>query len=302
MQSATVFNIQKFSLNDGPGIRTVVFFKGCPLHCFWCSNPESQRKEVQLEWKASACIACGRCVAGCPEAGVSLKTGKRHVNIKRVDGTSDVAQQLVENCPARALTLVGERKTSEEVLKLCLQDKPFYEDSGGGVTLSGGEAMLWPEFVLELLAKLHADDIDCCIETEAFVAPHIFAEIANHLDHLLIDFKHADPTLHQQGTGVSNELPLANIRWAVEAGKDVLVRTPVIPQFNCKLEHAEHMAQTLAALGVERVQLLPFHNFGEQKYELLERDYQLAGHKNLSAEDLAAYAQAYERWGVHAFF
>lgn len=301
MQSATVFNIQKFSLNDGPGIRTVVFLKGCPLRCFWCSNPESQMRRPQLEWKADACIECGACIAACPQAGVSTTAGKRHVNINTVDGSSELAKQMVDACPGRALSLVGKTQTTEEVLKVCLQDKPFYEDSGGGVTLSGGEAMLWPEFDIELLSLLHAEGVDTCIETEAYVSNNVFAAVAEHLDHLLIDFKHGDPQAHKRGTGETNELPLENIRWAQEAGKDVLIRTPVIPRFNDSVEDAKCMAETLAELGIERVQLLPFHNFGESKYALLERNYQLSGEKNLSSDDLCAYAQAYERAGIHAF-
>ncbi|WP_077597440.1 glycyl-radical enzyme activating protein [Olsenella urininfantis] len=302
MQSATIFNIQKFSLNDGPGIRTVVFLKGCPLRCFWCSNPESQRREPELEWKASSCVGCGRCLELCPETGAVEIAGKRHVDVRRLSGSSAQARRAVEECPTRALSLVGETKTVEEVLEVCLQDKPFYEDSGGGVTLSGGEALLWPEFDLELLARLREEGVDSCMETEGFVAEGTFVAVAERLDHLLIDMKHWSAAVHREGTGGTNELPLANTRHAVEMGKDVLVRTPVIPGFNDGVDDARRMAQLLLGLGLDRVQLLPFHNFGESKYQLLGRDYPLAGRKGLSAEGLADFARAYEAEGVHAFF
>ncbi|WP_028263713.1 glycyl-radical enzyme activating protein [Atopobium fossor] len=302
MQTATIFNIQKFSLNDGPGIRTVVFFKGCPLRCFWCSNPESQSRLPQLEWNEKNCIACGLCIQHLPHAGISTTAGKTHVNIVNVRGDSPEAQAAIKACPGKALTCAGKTYTTDEVLELCLQDELFYQDSGGGVTLSGGEAMTWPDFCIELLEKLHSHGIDTCIETEAFVSQETFASIARHLDHMLIDLKHWDSTKHALGTGGGNELVLSNIKTAIDMGVGVLVRTPVIPGFNDSLEDARGMASALNKLGAKRVQLLPFHNFGENKYALLEKDYALAGVPNMHAEDLAAYAQQYSDLGVEAFF
>ncbi|WP_058270677.1 glycyl-radical enzyme activating protein [Olsenella massiliensis] len=302
MQHATVFNMQKFSLNDGPGIRTVVFLKGCPLRCFWCSNPESQRREPQLEWKEGACIGCGHCIELLPHAGTSVVGGKAHVDVRHADATTPAAEKAVEECPGKALSIAGETKTVDEVLEFCLQDKPFYEESGGGVTLSGGEAMLWPEFDIELLSRLHEEGVDTCIETEAYVPTETFVAVAEHLDHMLIDMKHGDDAAHRRGTGGGIGLIHANIRAAVEMGKDVLVRTPVIPGFNDRTEDARLMARTLRELGLSRVQLLPFHNYGENKYRLLERDYPLHGVTALKPEDLSDYAAAYRDEGVEAFF
>lgn len=302
MQTATIFNIQKFSLNDGPGIRTVVFFKGCPLRCFWCANPESQKRLPQLEWNEKNCTACGTCISLIPDAGISTTAGKAHVNTANVRGDSPEAQAAIKACPGRALTCTGKTYTTDEVLEVCLQDKLFYEDSGGGVTLSGGEAMTWPDFCIELLEKLHAHTIDTCIETEAYVLPETFVAIAQHLDHMLIDLKHWDSSKHLLGTGGGNELVLSNIKTAIDMGIDVLVRTPVIPGFNDSLSDARGMAACLTQLGAERVQLLPFHNFGENKYALLEKDYKLNGIPNMHAEDLSEYAQQYKDLGVEAFF
>ena len=302
MQTATVFNIQKFSLNDGPGIRTVVFLKGCPLRCAWCANPESQRRQPQLEWKESACVGCGACLAAAPDAAAVEYAGKRHVDVRSLRGDSDQARAAVHACPTRALTCTGETKTVEEVLKVCLQDKPFYEDSGGGVTLSGGEALTWPDFCAELLTRLHEEGIDTCIETEAHVAPEVFQRVAPMLDHLLMDLKHVDPIRLREHTGVDDHLMLANLRWAIERGMDVLPRTPVIPGFNDAPEDARTMAAWLREAGARRVQLLPFHNFGESKYTLLDMPYTLRGVKNLHPEDLEDYRQIYLSEGVEAFF
>jgi len=302
VQTATVFNIQKFSLDDGPGIRTVVFLKGCLLRCVWCSNPESQRRDPQVEWKESACIGCGACCAAAPSAGAVERAGKRHVDIRNLGFSSPEAEAAIAACPRRAITRTGETKTAGEVLEICLQDKPFYEDSQGGVTLSGGEAMIWPEFCIELLSRLHEEGIDTCMETEAYVPQGVFQAVAAHLDHLLIDMKHADPAKHRAATGVGIDLIGANTRWAIEAGLDVLIRTPVVPDFNDSTEDARQMARRLRELGAERVQLLPFHNFGESKYALLDRDYALRGVKDLRPEDLDQYRQVFIDEGVEAFF
>lgn len=302
MEQATIFNIQKFSLSDGPGIRTVVFFKGCPLRCAWCANPESQRRAPQLEWKQSACVGCGSCVAAAPSAGIVEIAGKRHINVRNFRGDVPEAQAALAACPARALTRVGETKTVEEVLRVCLQDKPFYEDSGGGVTLSGGEALTWPDFCAELLERLREEGIDTCIETEAHVSPQVFQRIASMLDHLLIDLKHVDAARLQAFTGVDGELMLENLRWALANHPDVLPRTPVIPGFNDTAEDARAMALWLHEAGASRVQLLPFHNYGEGKYDLLDMPYTLHGLKGLHPEDLQEYQQAYLDEGIEAFF
>jgi pyruvate formate lyase activating enzyme len=302
MQSATIFNIQKFSLNDGPGIRTVVFLKGCPLRCVWGANPESQACAPQLEWKESACVGCGTCLSAAPGTGVREIADKRHVDVRGLRGDSDEARAAVAACPTRALSIVGENKTVEEVVRVCLQDQPFYEDSGGGVTLSGGEALMWPDFCDELLGRLHEEGIDTCIETEAHVSPRVFQRMASQLDHMLVDLKHVDASKLEDQTSGRADLMLENLRWALANHPDVLPRTPVIPGFNDSLEDARAMAQWLCEAGARRVQLLPFHNFGESKYALLDMPYTFHGVKNLHPEDLEGYRQVYVDEGVEAFF
>lgn len=246
---AHICNIQKFSLHDGPGIRTVVFFKGCPLRCAWCANPESQEKAL----------------ASLPAA--------------------------------EGFSLGGERKTLAQVLAACLQDKPFYEESGGGVTLSGGEPLLWPEFALALLQALHGEGIHTALETTGFADPAVFQEVTNETDLLLFDMKHWDAARHKQGTGVDNSLPLANMKWAIAAGKEVLPRIPVIPGYNDSLEDAAGFCRRLAEVGAKRAQLLPFHQFGEKKYSLLGRDYAYAGVPALHQEELEPFRQEFLRRG-----
>ena len=245
-----IFNIQKFSLNDGPGIRTVVFFKGCPLRCAWCANPESQ---------------------------------------------SPRPEQVGDKTEGKLMTV-------PEVMEVVLQDLPFYEESGGGVTLSGGEAMMQPDFAEALLAALQEQGLHTAMETTGFAAPEVFRRLCGRLDLLLFDVKHWDEARHRQGTGVSNQLILENLAWAVKSGPEVLPRLPVIPGFNASLEDAAGFARLLQKAGLSKVQLLPFHQLGEGKYAKLGREYALAHKKALRPEDLEDFRQRFLDRGLEAFF
>ncbi len=191
-----VFNIQKFSIHDGPGIRTTVFLKGCPLRCKWCANPESQLADVQILYDAKKCAHCLTCVQVCPQKAISIKD--QHIAI---DPTScKGCLQCVSNCPTSALSHEGDLKTVEEVAFTCLQDLDFYEESGGGVTISGGEGMIQPAFVKSLIARLKEQDIHMAIETTGYIKEEIFQELAPLFDLLLFDVKHYDSEQHFQGT------------------------------------------------------------------------------------------------------
>jgi pyruvate formate lyase activating enzyme len=242
---ALLFNIQKFSLHDGPGIRTAVFFKGCPLRCRWCSNPDS--------W--------------------SPGTGRYY--------------------------------TVEEVMETCLQDRPFYEESGGGVTLSGGEVLMQAGFAIALLDRLGEEKIHRAVETSALAPPAVWKEVIKHVDLLIIDVKHYDRERHIEGTGVSNESCLANLKTALDRekagiGPNILPRIPVIPGFNDSLEDAAEFARLLSGMGIYKVELLPFHQFGEKKYADLGMPYYMHGVPQLHPEDLAEYRQIFIDRGIDA--
>ena len=297
MQSARIFNIQKFSVNDGPGIRTTVFLKGCPLRCRWCANPESQLTSAQLLWDGAKCCHCRTCVRTCGNAAITYEEG----NIRLHAGKCRHCQACIDTCPTGALTSEGRMASSDEVLEECLKDLPFYEESGGGVTLSGGEALLWPDFCVELLTKLHEHGIHTAIETTGYASAEVFRKVAEHLDYLIIDMKHHDRQKHIEGTGVGNTHILANMKWAIENGKTVLPRIPVIPGFNDAPENPALFAARLKETGSSRVQLLPFHQFGEKKYQLLTRDYDYTGVANLHPEDLSEMIAAFRQEGIDAF-
>ena len=294
-----VFNIQKFSIHDGPGVRTNVFLKGCPLRCKWCSNPESQAARPQVLYHSAECVHCKKCVASCPEQAVSADdSGRLRIDFTRCSG----CMVCVHGCPGRALTCEGEEKTADEVFEICMQDLDFYEESGGGVTLSGGEALMQPDFVEALLQRLKEKGVHTAIETMGCAAPEIFQRLAPRFDLLLFDVKHWDCAKHREGTGVGNEQIIQNLRWGYGQGLNILPRIPVIPGFNGAPEDGVGIAGLLKEIGFTRAQLLPFHQMGEKKYELLNRNYELTGVKALHPEDLTAYRQIFLDRGIDCFF
>ncbi len=294
-----VFNIQKFSIHDGPGIRTTVFLKGCPLRCKWCSNPESQLSGVQIMYHSDNCMHCQKCVHACPQGAVTTaKDRKIHIIFNKCTG----CLACVKDCPGRALTREGESKTVGQVVEICMQDYDFYEESGGGVTISGGEGMLQPDFVEAVVLALKEKGVHTAIETTGCVDPEVFHRLAPLFDLLLFDVKHYDSQKHKRGTGVGSKLIWQNLRWAREQDLNILPRIPVIPGFNALVSDAEGISALLYDIGLDRVQLLPFHQMGERKYEFLNREYDMAGLKALHPEDLREYQRVFLEHGIHCFF
>ena len=294
-----VFNIQKFSIHDGPGIRTTVFLKGCPLRCRWCSNPESQLPGVQILYHSDSCLHCGKCVQICPEKAMTAGEGGRiRIDFHKCTG----CLSCVKGCPGRALTGEGEYMTAEEVTEVCMQDMDFYEESGGGVTISGGEGMAQPDFTQALVRMLKEKGVHTAIETTGCVSPDVFHRLAPLFDLLLFDVKHFDLEKHRKGTGAGTDLIHKNLRWAAGQGLSILPRIPVIPGFNADLSDAEGIAALLEDMGLGRVQLLPFHQMGERKYEFLNRDYEMKNLKALHPEDLTDYQKVFLDHGIDCFF
>lgn len=298
MEKGITFNIQKFSIHDGPGIRTTVFFKGCPLRCEWCSNPESQIKNVQILHDQSKCSYCLSCVAACPNGAITHEDNKIIINEDKCVG----CLTCVNSCPNRALSYEGDYQTVDEIVDICMQDIDFYEESGGGVTISGGEGMSQPEFLKKLISELKKNSVHVAIETTGYVKKEIFEELAKELDLLLFDVKHYDREKHYNGTKVYNDLIVENLKWAIDNGIEVLPRIPVIPDFNNSLEDAEGLAELLVEVGAKKVQLLPFHQFGEKKYELLNRNYKYKNKKALYPEELEEYQKIFLDKGLNCFF
>jgi pyruvate formate lyase activating enzyme len=282
-----IFNLQKFSIHDGPGIRTTVFFQGCPLRCAWCSNPESQ--------------GLGPGGGGVVLAQQGTVTSESNV----------LAQQEGDASPHGGLAQQEREVTVSEVIAACLEDRDFYAESGGGVTLSGGEPLAQAEFAAELLAALGREGIHRAVETSGCAEPEVFDRVTGLCDLVLFDLKHHDGKRHLEGTGADNALIMENFRRIAgransARGKKpsgaLLPRIPVIPGYNDSPADAEAFAALIAGAGLSSVQLLPFHQFGKKKYAELGRPYAYAASPILHPEDLEAYRQVFIKCGVNAYF
>ena len=266
-----VFNVQRFSVHDGPGIRTTLFLKGCPLCCRWCDNPESQESRPQIVFWRERCIQCNACIAACTRSAIEMDES----GVKRVRSeTCDLCGDCLKECYAGALEQIGERMSVERAVALLEEDRAFYEQSGGGVTLSGGEPTNQGEFARGVLAGCQERGIATAIETCGHTTWSVWEILLPHLDLILFDLKHVDPVRHREYTAVSNELILDNLRRLAKAGKRVILRRPVIPGFNDDRASIEALGRLVAELGtVREVHLLPYHRFGKSKYERLGRAY-----------------------------
>jgi pyruvate formate lyase activating enzyme len=278
--AGTVFNIQRFSVHDGPGIRTVVFIKGCSLRCIWCSNPESLVKARQLGVYPDRCIGtdkCGACLKVAPDE-TALRV-KDHKVVALSARRQEEYLICAEVCPTDALKVWGEIKTVGDVMEEVLADRDFYRESGGGMTLSGGEALIQSAFATELLKAAHAEGVNTCVETALNYKAEVLDAALPHIDIALCDLKALDSQAHKRFTKVSNKLSLSNLKKVVESGTPVVIRIPVVPGHNGTEENLRATAQFIAEdLGnrVKQIQLLPFRKLGEEKYASLGMPYPMA--------------------------
>ena len=270
--AAPVFNIQSYSIHDGPGIRVTVFVKGCPLKCLWCANPESNESKPQLMTYKSKCSGCGRCIRSCSHQAISLSTGTEKVYAVTDRTVCTDCGACVSSCPSNARELTGKEMTVEDVLRIIMKDKLFIDDSGGGMTLSGGEALMYPEFAEALLYASGQAGLHTAIESSGFASREVIDRVFRYVHLALLDIKHMDSTVHKELTGVPNELILDNIRHIYHRlKKEVTIRIPTIPGYNDSVENISATARFVQdELGPDvGIHLLPYHKMGESKNESL---------------------------------
>ena len=293
--TALIANIQGYSIHDGPGIRTVVFLKGCPLRCRWCANPENLEDRVRTGFLANLCQHCGRCARACPR-GAILSEPDRRIDRSRCDECCE----CVDACFYDALVRYGEPKTAEETFDKVRRDKMFYDASGGGVTVSGGEPLTHPDFVAELFSLCRGEGIRTCVETCGCVPRSAFEKVLPLTDVFYFDLKLMDSEKHREYTGQGNETILANARFLAGSGAGLLFRQPLIPGVNSPEETVRATAEFIRSLGREdlQLQLIPYHRMGISKYAALDLPYTLEEMKPMGVEEAEAVRALYESCGV----
>ncbi len=295
-QTGLIFNIQRFSIKDGPGIRTTVFMKGCPLRCLWCSNPESQNTYPEIMTHDIKCVRCGKCAQICPTGAITVNQESRIINRAKCN----LCLECARVCQHGAITAVGEYKTIAEVMKEVESDRLFYEHSGGGMTVSGGEPLVQWEFVCQLLKACREKDLSTALDTCGDSPWEVMEKVLEYTDLVLFDIKHMSPEQHRKATGRSNELILDNLRKTAAKGIRLWLRIPIIPGYNDSEENLEKVAKLGAEVGVEKVWLLPYHNWGMSKYESLGRRYPFEPTASLTDEDVESLEKLITDFGVEA--
>jgi len=287
-RKAQLFNIQKYNMYDGPGVRTLVFFQGCPLRCDWCSNPEGQLRGFQILFKKDQCTHCGGCVPVCPVGIHRMDATGKHIVDRDINCIG--CRKCEKACPESALAIVGESKTIAEIADIIEEDRPFYETSGGGATLGGGEVLSQPQAASSLLQVCKQRGINTAIETCGYARPEVIEKVADHVDLFLYDVKHMDSDKHHELTGVRNEMILENLKWLLDNRYNVKIRMPLLKGVNDGepeiLQLVEFLKPYQDLNNFKGVDLLPYHKMGVNKYNQLGWEYPIEGDPKLSEADL----------------
>ena len=293
MKTANIFNIQKFSVHDGPGIRSTVFFKGCPLKCKWCHNPESQSAEKQMLYDSKKCVLCGTCEAVCPVGTVKIENNKLTTDKDKCT----FCGKCIIYCIPGARQIAGKDYTVDEVVKEVMKDKVFYDKSKGGVTVSGGEPLLNIDFAEELLMKLKDENIHTAVDTSGAVSFESLKRASRYTDVFLYDIKLMDDEKHKDFTGLSNKIILENLKKLSEIHKNINLRMPIIEGVNADVNHIEKTIEFIEWLNIKKVNLLPYHDIARHKYKKLDIEYEDEKMSKPSDDKMQKFKSMFENKG-----
>jgi len=296
MDKAIIFNIQKFSIHDGPGIRTTVFFKGCPLKCMWCHNPESQNSKIEMLYDKDKCTLCGKCESICPEHAVKIENSKSKTDIN----LCSFCGECVIYCLNGAREIAGKEYLVDEVMKEVMKDKVFYKQSKGGVTVSGGEPLIHIDFLEELLMRLKAENIHTAVDTCGDVPFETLERASKYTDLFLYDLKIMDDEMHKKYTGSSNKIIIENLIKLSKIHSNISIRMPIIEGINADESHIEEVLKLIENLNIKKVYLLPYHNIAAHKYKKLGLEYDGEKMSKPSDEKLSIFKGMFEEKGFVA--
>ena len=297
-EKGVIFDIKKYAIHDGPGIRTTVFFKGCPLNCWWCHNPEGLAMSAQVIYRRDRCIGCGECINICPEGALTFSPSG--VGVITDQSKCTHCGICADTCPAEAREFIGKVVSVDEVVGEIKKDILFYDESGGGVTFSGGEPLMQPHFLLGLLDACGKLEIHRTVDTSGYADAELLLRIAEKTDLFLYDLKHMDSEKHKEYTGVPNEQILSNLDLLAKHGEKINIRIPIIPGINSDDENIDLAGYFISSLpGVQSINILLYHSAAEGKYRKLGIEYRLGKILPPSEDEMEAVAKRLEKFGFH---
>ncbi|MFX1380625.1 MAG: glycyl-radical enzyme activating protein [Promethearchaeota archaeon] len=293
-KEGVIFNIQRYSIHDGPGIRTTIFLKGCHLRCKWCSNPESINPFPELFLRKDRCDQCKQCIEVCSPKAIFFENEKIQINRSKCD----MCMKCIEICPLEVINCSGKKVSIDYIISEVMQDELFYNNSGGGVTLSGGEPLYQFEFTLNLLKQFKKNALHTTLDTTGYAKDKDFEKILPYIDLILFDIKHLDSEIHKKETGIPNEIILDNFERCLKHNKKIWVRVPVIPNFNDSIQYMKKLAKFLSNKPIEKISLLNYHEWGKHKYKYLDRVYPLENTDFISEDTILKFKDIFETYGL----